>query len=94
MPMPRRVGRLPRLAVPGIIAIDNAMKTVNEASGEFNAKNVDNPPLALTINGESLSFELPNFAAVQTAVELLDREAPCSFGLLSASAAENSYGCI
>jgi hypothetical protein len=32
---------------------------------------------------------LPNFAAVQTAVALLDREIPCPWALLSASAAEH-----
>jgi hypothetical protein len=72
-----------------LAAIDDAIKAIDQASEYFAAKNVDNPPLSLPINEESLSFDLPNFAAVQTVVGLLDREIHCPFGVLSASAAEH-----
>jgi hypothetical protein len=67
-------------------ALDEASKAVEVAVKKYAKEAGENPKIWMPIKGDLLA--LPNLAAVQTVVTLLDCEIPCSDALLSASAAE------
>jgi hypothetical protein len=73
-----------------LASIANAALKVEQADKEHFVKAAEDRKFSLPLSGESReSLTLPNFAAVQTTVALLDREIPCPLALLSASAAEH-----